>query len=249
MKLAIVTGVSRGLGNSTAKLLMEKGFHVLGVSRSEYFLKRDAAKHDVEFTHISCDLGKLTEVNQLCDQISHLLTKMKPKQCFLVNNAAVLEPIDQARNIASEDFAYHIQVNTVAPMILMNHCLREANEQNISFTGVTITSGAAKRPVFGWSAYCSTKASINMYTKTVALEQEQLQTGNHVIAFSPGVMDTEMQQKIRSSKEEQFQDVESFRKYKKENKLRDPEIVAEVLVNIMTGEVNNGNIYYVSDYI
>lgn len=251
MKLAIITGVSRGLGEVTAKLLMTKGFHIIGVSRSKRDLQNIAHENNVTYTHFGCDLGNLTEVNNLCLKITDILTKEQPKKCYLVNNAAVLQPIDQVMNISSDDFAYHVQVNTTTPIVLMNHCLRETYQKNIAFTGVNITSGAAERPVYGWSAYCSTKASMNMYTKTVALEQNQLQTGNNVIAFSPGVMDTDMQQEIRNSTEEQFIEVETFRQYKKQNHLRDPHTVGQVLVDILVDDakVENGKIYYLSDYV
>src|SRR5699024_12833001 len=117
--------------------------------------------------------------------------------------------------------------------------------------GVTITSGAAERPIYGWSAYGSSKASMNMYTKTVALEQASLQTGNKIIAFSPGIMDTEMQQTIRMSDPTAFQDVDTFRHYKKNDQLQDPQIVGEILVNILLNEtgIKNGHIYYVHDYL
>lgn len=251
MKLAIITGISRGLGEAIATLFMKKGIHVIGISRKEFDLHNEAKTYGVEYLDIACDLGNISEVDKLCAQISQKFTDLQPEACYLVNNAAILEPIDQAMNIESKDIFHHIQVNTVAPIVLMNDCLQKAHEQNISFTGVMITSGAAERPVYGWSAYCSTKASINMYTKTVALEQEQLNTGNKVFAFSPGVMDTNMQKVIRSRTKEQFRDVETFRKYKEDGMLRDPIRVGEVLVNLMINndKIRNGNIYHVSDYL
>src|SRR5699024_10061 len=103
-------------------------------------------------------------------------------------------------------------------------------------------SGAADRPVYGWSAYCSTKACINRYTETVALEQETLETGNKVFAFSPGVMDTNMQAEIRSSDESAFKDVERFKQYKADNYLKHTDDVGRVVIDILTDEsmIENG---------
>src|SRR5690625_5748465 len=105
-------------------------------------------------------------------------------------------------------------------MGLMNECLRISAAKELSFYGVNITSGAANRPIYGWSAYCSTKALINRYTETVALEQHTLKTENKVFAFSPGVMDTNMQAEIRSTDSASFKDVEQFIQYKKDDQLR-----------------------------
>ena len=250
MKLAIVTGVSRGLGEATAKLFMQEKIRVIGVSRSDHDLTNFAQENNVTYEHISADLSDVATVEQLTGQLQEILTERDVTKLYLVNNAALLGPIDQAMNYNVEDLATHVQVNTIAPMVLTNFLLNICHREDISLTAVTITSGAAERPVYGWSAYCSTKASINMYTKTVGLEQEEIDSGNKVIAFSPGVMDTNMQAEIRSSTEEQFIEVETFREYKETNQLRSPEEVGRVLMNILLNEkIENGQIYYVRDYV
>src|SRR5690625_5281473 len=126
-------------------------------------------------------------VQETCDKMNEYIHSQEATDLYLVNNAAVLEPIDHSMNIQKDDLAYHVQVNTIAPMTMMNYFLKQATEQELSFYGATVTSGAANRPMYGWSAYCTTKASMNMYTKTVALEQDELKTGHKVIAFSPGI--------------------------------------------------------------
>lgn len=47
-----------------------------------------------------------------------------------------------------------------------------------------------------------------------------------VINFNPGVMDTQMQEKIRGVNSEQFPDVERYRQLKETNKLQSPKSVA-----------------------
>lgn len=251
MKFAVITGVSKGLGESAAKFLLETGVHVIGISRSQNNrLAQIAAENNTKFIHYSCDLGDLAKIEDTFAQLSSELFARDPEVIYLVNNAAVLGPIDQAMNISGAELAYHIQVNTMAPMVITNLLLQKATKNEVPLISVTVTSGAAERPVYGWSAYCSTKASMNMYTKTVALEQEQQGTGNKVFAFSPGVMDTGMQEKIRASSPEEFADVGTFRSYKENNLLSSTEAVAGVLVDILTDESNveNGKIYNVRDY-
>lgn len=250
MKVAIVTGVSRGLGEAIATLFLQQSIHVIGISRSHYSLEKVAKKSGVTYTHYSKDLSRFTDLEDLKKLLKERLEEETISRLFLVNNAALLEPIDQAMDYNSKEFATHVKVNTIAPIVLMNFLLKESHERKINFIGVTITSGAAERPVYGWSAYCSTKASINMYTKTVALEQEEIKSNNKVIAFSPGVMDTQMQAEIRASSKESFKDVETFRAYKEDNKLRDPKEVGNILVDLLLkGTVENGKIYYARDYV
>ncbi|HLR68609.1 (S)-benzoin forming benzil reductase [Virgibacillus alimentarius] len=252
MKFAVVTGVSKGLGESVAKLFLEAGVNVIGISRTKNdALSQIAEQNNQLFTHYTCDLGDVASIEKAFNDISKTLYAKEPSFVYLVNNAAVVEPIDQAMNIQAEDLAYHVQVNTVAPMVLTNLFLQKSLEKDVPLISVIITSGAAERPVYGWSAYCSTKASMNMYTKTVSLEQDELKTGNKIIAFSPGVMDTAMQEQIRTSSYDEFMDVEKFKDYKKNNHLKNTETVGGVLVDILRDEatVKNGNIYYVRDYL
>ncbi|ALX48732.1 (S)-benzoin forming benzil reductase [Lentibacillus amyloliquefaciens] len=251
MRHAVVTGVSKGLGESIAKLLMESGINVVGVSRSSQDKLADIAlENNVDYKHYACDLGDLEETEQTFSQISEEIFSREPETVYLINNAAVLEPVDKSMNTESADVAHHMQVNTIAPMILTNLFLKNAVEKDIRFIGTTISSGAAERPMYGWSAYCTSKAGINMFTQTAALEQEELNTQNKVIAFSPGIMDTEMQERIRASDEDAFRDVEQFRAYKENNKLKSTDAIGGILIDILTDEtsVENGKIYHASDY-
>ena len=59
------------------------------------------------------------------------------------------------------------------------------------------SSGAAHRPLEGWSAYCSGKAALAMLTRAVALEHAA--EGIRVFGFAPGTIDTDMQVTIRAS--------------------------------------------------
>ena len=62
-------------------------------------------------------------------------------------------------------------------------------------TIVNVSSGAAHRPLEGWSAYCAGKAGLAMVTRSIQLETP----GIRVFGFSPGTIDTDMQVKIRAS--------------------------------------------------
>ncbi|MCJ0932221.1 (S)-benzoin forming benzil reductase [Virgibacillus halodenitrificans] len=252
MKFAIVTGVSRGLGLSIAKLFMEQGVHVFGISRNKTDqLSRHAADNNVIFKHYSCDLADNSAINATISEVIAELNEQEVTGLYLVNNAGVIEPVDQAMNIRADDIINHIQINLTSSMLLMNAFLKKATMDDLLFIGATVSSGAAERPVDGWSAYCSSKAAVNMYTKTVALEQDERKTENKIIAFSPGIMDTDMQKQIRSSTKDEFAEIDKFKAYKENDLLRKTDTVAGVLVDIITDEssVINGKIYNVTDYV
>lgn len=251
--IAVITGVSRGLGASLAKLLLESGVDVIGISRTENKSLPEIAEQNNEFyQHFSCDLSNIEQLEKTIYDVHETIKSRKEQieTIYLLNNAGVVHPINQATNIKSDELITHVTINTIAPMVLTNQFLKMATENNMPIIVANVSSGAAEGAIYGWSAYCTTKASINMYTKTVALEQSELGTDNKIIAFSPGIMDTDMQGTIRSSTTEEFAEVERFKDYKNSNSLRNTDIVAGVLIDIITDEdVLNGKIYNVKDYI
>ena len=254
-KLAVITGASRGLGASLAKLLLESGTDVIGISRTENKHLTTTAKENNRFyRHVACDLSDIPQLEEtveiIHEEIKEKNAEKEIETIFLLNNAGVVYPINQSQYLKSEELIQHVTINSIAPMVLTNQFLRKQKDHQIPLIIANVSSGAADNPIYGWSAYCATKASLNMYTKTVALEQEELGTDNRIIAFSPGIMDTDMQTEIRSSTKEQFAEIEKFKDYKVNNSLRRTDHVAGVLIDIITDEdVRNGEIYYISDYI
>ena len=62
---------------------------------------------------------------------------------------------------------------------------------------INILSGASINAIEGWTAYCSTKAALHMINQQTHLEGNQY--GISSIGLSPGMVDTDMQDKIRAS--------------------------------------------------
>src|SRR5690625_1455336 len=252
MKYAIVTGVSKGLGLSIATHLLTNKIHVIGISRhKDATLQAIAEENQVDYNHYPCDLADISAIDKTCEEISTYIFAQDVQMVYLINNAGVLHPIKQSMNTTSAEIATHMQINTIAPMVMTNYFLQKGTEVDVPLYCATITSGAGERPINGWSAYCSSKASMNMYTQTVGLEQGELQTGNKIIAFSPGVMDTNMQGEIRASHYDDFIDVDQFKAYHKNDQLLDPNVVANVFVDLLLNEapLENGMIYYAKDFL
>ncbi|MFD1414221.1 (S)-benzoin forming benzil reductase [Oceanobacillus jeddahense] len=249
METAIITGASKGLGAAVAKLFLESGIHVVGISRTDNTqLYSYAKENNADYQFISCDLSEKDAIEKVCQSLEEILFNDTLSKLYLINNAGLVDPIDRAENIEIDDLMKQIHVNTVTPMALTNYFLKKATEHNIQLLTAIVTSGAADKPKYGWSVYCSTKASMNMYTQTVAIEQAE--TEHAIIAFSPGVMDTGMQEIIRSSSQGAFKDVESFRALKENNQLRDADVIGGVLIDIlMDDNIENGKIYDVREYI
>ncbi|MYL30664.1 (S)-benzoin forming benzil reductase [Halobacillus halophilus] len=248
MKYAIITGTSRGLGEAVAEKFMKQGIHVLGISRSgNEKLSSLKDEQTGSFEHIPADLNDTADLQRAAAVVKEKAFHAQTEFVYIVNNAGVVEPIETAGNLDAEAVQKHMQINLTAPILLINELLPAASETGIKLGIVMITSGAAEKSIHGWSVYSSSKAALNRFTETLALEQEG--SGHTILAFSPGVMDTDMQQDIRSSSESAFADVDKFKKMKEENALRSPQEVADVLMNLLQQDVTNGQVYRLYDLV
>nr|WP_263324945.1 (S)-benzoin forming benzil reductase [Neobacillus sp. Marseille-Q6967] len=251
MKYAIITGASRGLGEGIAKCLIQEQLSVISVSRTENEeLKKLAVDTGTFYQHYSCNLSLEKEVQEVFWEIAHKIFKRNPVDVYLFNNAGVIEPIHTVGNLDPTPIIRNIQVNLIAPMIITNIFLSKFRQTATKVYVVNVTSGAATRPIEGWSVYCSSKAGLNMFTETAALEQVSGGSDHKIIAFSPGVMDTEMQGTIRSSSKDEFKDLDQFKEYKEQNKLLSADIVAGALVElVLRGNAESGKVYHIRDLI
>ncbi|WP_058308292.1 SDR family NAD(P)-dependent oxidoreductase [Gracilibacillus massiliensis] len=250
MKYAVVTGTSKGLGASIARLLMEASVNVIGLARGENQALENADLPG-SYQHYQVDLANIEQTEKTFLDIIAFLKEHPIESLQLVQNAALVSPIEQVGKQSAEELTSHVHVNLLAPMVITNLWLDAWRDRDIPLVLVNITSGAANRSVYGWNAYGSTKAGLDRYTDTVALEQEKLETNNKIFLFDPSIMDTDMQGEIRSADPSQFVDVEQFKNYKTEDKLRDTDVVAKVLVDRLLDEqaIKNGDYYSVKDIL
>ncbi|BEU86834.1 hypothetical protein TAMA11512_02980 [Selenomonas sp. TAMA-11512] len=121
------------------------------------------------------------------------------------------------------------QINFVSPMLFCNQLVEICRRHQKKLKIINISSGAANHPIAGWGAYCSTKAAFKMFLDVLA-EQGKVGGDIEVIHVDPGVMDTGMQEQIRSADAKSFPRLAEFQSYKAAGKLRDPDEVAQEII-------------------
>ncbi|CAH0347113.1 (S)-benzoin forming benzil reductase [Bacillus sp. CECT 9360] len=249
MKTYIITGSSKGLGEAISEQCFQKGNHCILVARStNEELVEKAKHHGIKVSSISADLSKTEELPALIERI---FTEIgETDELYLINNAGVIEPIKPVGQLEQEKMEISMKVNYLAPVMLSNAFIERTKDFNGKKIIVNVSSGAALRPIHGWSAYCSTKAALEMFTRTAGLEQQKEKSPVTIVSFSPGIMDTEMQANIRTADEKDFADATTFQSYKDKGMLRTPQVVAEKLLNLLQQEVlENGRFYDIKELL
>ena len=251
MKYIIITGTSKGVGESIAKCLLNKNNHLFCISRSlNKDLIAEAERKGVKLQYIQQDLNKVEEIEKLMEGIFKNIDTNNTDGVYLINNAGIVAPIKKVEGLKWEDVSLNLNVNLAAPMLITSNFIECAKELKVEKRIINISSGAGKRPISGWSAYCSAKAGVDLFTRCVALEQENEEFPAKVISFGPGIVDTNMQEEIRSSHKEDFVDLEKFIGFKEQGNLRQPEEVAEAVTELLFSEsFENGKVTSISEYL
>lgn len=195
MDVALVTGASRGLGEGVARALAARGTAVMLLARDGGQVAEVAASIAAaggRAAALACDMADYAAVAAAVAETRARFGGLD----ILVNNAGVIEPIAEIATSEPAAWARNIAINLTGAY----HGIRAVLPGMLAAgrgTLVNVSSGAAYRPLEGWSAYCSGKAGLAMLTQAVALETAG--RGIRVFGFSPGTIDTEMQVKIRAS--------------------------------------------------
>jgi NAD(P)-dependent dehydrogenase (short-subunit alcohol dehydrogenase family) len=218
-RTAVITGASRGLGAGLAAAFRERGLRLGLCARSAPALAAGA--------------GVVAQRLDVRDRdavfaFAHAVEARFGAIDLWINNAGLLEPIAPLRDVDPDAARLHLEVNVLGVLhgtqAFVAHLRRRGGEGVL----VNVSSGAAAKPYAGWSVYCAGKAAVERMTECVALEEAAHGLRAHAVA--PGVIDTDMQARIRATPDERFPDAPRFRERKRENRFNTPAFVAAHLL-------------------
>ena len=214
-KLALITGTGSGIGKALAELLLDKNYKVIGYSRTNQIIHTN-------FTFIKIDLSDLVATERL------VFPKANESEVLLVNNAATIGTIVPFNKKKTKDIINEYQLNLITPTLLCNKFINTYKKNSKLL--INLGSGAANSPIPSWSTYCTTKAGLDMLTQVITEENHETLT---VFSIHPGIVDTNMQKKIRETKPDLFPLLSKFTNYYTNNELENTGTVAKKLYYII----------------
>lgn len=192
-KVALVTGVGRGLGQAMALALAEAGADVAGLYQN-YYAETQARVEALgrRFLPLHCDLQRATvaELRDAVDQVVRGLGRLD----ILVNNAGTTRRAP-ALEFDERDWDLVIQVNLKALFFLSQAAARVMVEQGggkiINIASMLSYQGGTLIP-----AYTAAKSGVAGLTR--ALANEWAARGVNVNAIAPGYMATDNTAPLRA---------------------------------------------------
>ena len=204
----LITGTSSGLGYELAKQFRAKGDTVYSISRS---------KSDLDIKQSQCDLGDLPSIIPTLEKLIDISSFD-----IVILNAGQLGELKKCNELSIKQFNNIFNVNVLANKVIIDWLLNN----NITVKNIMgISTGAATKPDFGWSLYCTTKSAFKQLISSYALENPKI----HFISLAPGVIKTKMQEYITSIDEDKIPSVKKFKDMFDD--MDSPDIVAERIIH------------------
>ncbi|MFX3647782.1 MAG: SDR family NAD(P)-dependent oxidoreductase [Paenibacillus sp.] len=226
----IITGTSKGIGLQLADLLLAKGDYVYGISRGRSDLLESGEEWSGRYRHIQYDLADLTGIDDLVKRVLDQIPCQEASFIGLINNAAMLEPLRPINQCSAEEISRSLNISLAAPMIWSSSFIQQTNHLSARRKIVNLSSGSASYPAPSMAVYCTSKAGLNMFTQCVSLEQTGRQNPVEIMAFDPGMVDTDLQAAARGKSTEEFALSGLFNQVYEAGQLRSPRDVAQQLV-------------------
>jgi NAD(P)-dependent dehydrogenase (short-subunit alcohol dehydrogenase family) len=191
-KVAVITGSTRGFGLAIARAYVQEGAAVVVCSRSEQAVQETVAElkgAGGQASGQACDVGVLAQVQALAQHAVETFGRLD----VWVNNAGVSGVSGRTSEIAPEVFAGVLQTNVLGvyygSWVALQHFLPRNSGKLINLQGM-----GDRRPSPHQNAYGSSKAWVRSFTQ--ALAREHWDTGVGIFALNPGLMHTELVQRV-----------------------------------------------------
>ncbi len=237
LRVAIVTGVSRGLGEAIALRLLADGFTVLGLGRGTSSRLVGPA-----YQFVAIDLADPESAAARAGERFAAIAGAGPTYAVLINNAAAVEPLGRLGHVPDALLARAFAVNLVAPVVLANAFCRAFPATHGERRIINVSSGSAARVGPGAGHYSIAKAGLEMLTAALAVDRSD--PGFRAISIRPGIIDTEMQVTMRSQSVDVLPMAPMFVGFHRSGQLVRAGTTADVIVDkLVLAPVEHGRTY------
>lgn len=193
MRVAVVTGGSRGIGAATVELLAAQGWDVCLT-----FHEKEAEGAEVvtrctslgrRALAVRADLARESDVVEVFAQVDRVLGPVTA----LVNNAGIVAAKSRVEDMGVDRLSRMFAVNVVGAFLCAREAIRRMSTRNGAEGGtiVNVTSIAARLGSPGeYVDYAASKAALD--AMTLGLSKELATEGIRVNAVRPGTVETDI---------------------------------------------------------
>jgi 3-oxoacyl-[acyl-carrier protein] reductase len=191
-KVAIITGASRGIGSGIAKVFAEQGANVAFTYSSSVesatALENELNALGIKAKGYQSNAANFDEAQKLVDDVMVDFGNID----ILINNAGITKD-NLLMRMSEEDFDAVININ-LKSVFNMTKAVQKIMLKNRKGSIVNMSSVVGVKGNAGQANYAASKAGMNGFTKSIALELGSRNIRCNAIA--PGFIETEMTAKL-----------------------------------------------------
>lgn len=204
---ALVVGANRGIGFGLVWHLLQKGIGLEGERRR---VDRVYATYRQEATAALGELAlqnpdrlyllpmDITDETQIAEGIAHIKKQIDRLHlvvyCVGLLHDDSIQPEKSLQQINSEHLLRYFQINSIGAVLLAQHLspLLKHSDRSV-FASISAKVGSiGDNHLGGWYGYRASKAALNMFMRTVAIEYSRKTPKTIVVMLHPGTTDTQL---------------------------------------------------------
>jgi glucose 1-dehydrogenase len=193
-KTAVITGSTRGFGLAMARAYARAGARVVVASRSQAALDQAVEtlrQQGGEASGVACDVGERQQVEALANFALQTYGDFD----VWVNNAGISAPYGPTVHIQPEAFISVLKTNIFGVYYGSIYAMRQFLPRRAGKL-INILGRGDHGAVPMQNAYASSKTWVRAFT--LALAKEYQQSGVGIYAYNPGLMQTDLMDKIEA---------------------------------------------------
>jgi cylG protein len=194
MKVAIVTGGTRGIGRAVSEELMQGGYKVIAIYSSN---TKDANEMKTSYPAIDIEQCDISDPKSSQQMVNAIFRRYGSIDC-LVNNAGIVRD-GYFLMMSEKKWREVIDVNILGVVNMSKNVMRIMKLKQTKGKIVNLSSVSGVAGQIGQANYAATKGAVISITKTLA--KEFAPDGINVNCVSPGFIETDMTKELLSKED------------------------------------------------
>jgi NAD(P)-dependent dehydrogenase (short-subunit alcohol dehydrogenase family) len=192
---ALITGAGQGIGLEFVRQLLQS-------DRADFlyatYRNPESKLLMLQDSRLRCLPMDITNESQIASVIQKIQMDTSTLElvinCVGVLHDESMQPEKSLRHINSEQLLNYFQINSIGAILLAKHIQPLLKHQNRSiFATISAKVGSiGDNQLGGWYGYRASKAALNMFMKTAAIEYKRTCPKAIVVTLHPGTTDTNL---------------------------------------------------------
>lgn len=197
---ALIVGATQGIGLEFVRQLLQSDqiSHLFATYRSKQTaaaLFEIASEHPQKLHCIAMDLTEESKIVEGLEQVKQIA----PQLHLVINCVGLLhndrqQPEKALRQLNADNLINYFVVNSIGPALLAKHLMPLFKHKDPAlFATISAKVGSiGDNQLGGWYGYRASKAALNMFLKTAAIEYSRRHPNTTLVMLHPGTTDTQL---------------------------------------------------------